>query len=279
MYYKDKKVLLATKHEKEKVIKPPFEQNLGCHIHVPDDYDTDQFGTFSGEIPRTASAYETLILKAKKAAQAYAYQYCISSEGSFGPHPQIYFCPADTELMAFIDLENDLIIMEYELTTKTNFNHIDIRANDNFEGFLKTVKFPSHGMIVRTLDSENEMIEKGIQEYTRLKEIIRKAFDYSSIIRLETDMRAMMNPLRMQVIGILAKKLVKRIQQRCPHCQTPGFGEVSTQGFLNCSYCGTQTGLYKNQVLSCLKCEYKTYNKREDGKEFAEQSYCPHCNP
>ncbi|MGE3920518.1 MAG: DUF6671 family protein [Gammaproteobacteria bacterium] len=279
MYYKDQKIILATKHKKENVIKPVFEKNLECHICVPHDYDTDLFGTFSGEIPRKGSAFETLILKAKKAAEEFGYQYSISSEGTFGPHPQMYFCPADTELMALVDLENDLVITEYELTTQTNFNHIDISINDNFDDFLKTVKFPSHGIIVRMLNVENEIIEKGVQDYNRLNEIIKKSFEYSSTIRLETDMRAMMNPLRMNTIRILAEKLVKRVQQLCPQCQALGFGKVSTEGYLNCIYCGTQTELYKSIVLSCLKCEYKTYHNRKDGKEFSEQTYCPNCNP
>ena len=63
--YKGKLVILATKHQKEKVIGPVFEAELGCLVHVPTDYDTDQFGTFSGEIPRKLSQYETLIQKGK----------------------------------------------------------------------------------------------------------------------------------------------------------------------------------------------------------------------
>ncbi|HAU1152332.1 TPA: hypothetical protein JBI12_10360 [Legionella pneumophila] len=279
MHYQNQRVLLASKHQKEKAIQPPFEEKLGCTIHVPVDYDTDQFGTFTGEIPRKASAYETLIQKAKAAAQQFGYRYVISSEGSFGPHPQLYFCPADTELMAFVDLDNDLIIAEHELSTETNYGHIDISDQDDYEAFLDKAKFPSHGIIIRTLDNENHFIEKGIRDRDYLKTAIKKAFEFSPRIRLETDMRAMMNPLRMNTINKLAVKLVHRIQQHCPQCHTPGFGKISAEGHLTCVSCGTPTELYHRKVLNCLKCEFKTYQTRDDGLEFADQRYCPYCNP
>ncbi|HAZ7573018.1 hypothetical protein OQJ02_01140 [Legionella sp. PATHC032] len=279
MRYQNQHVLLASKHKKEKAIQPPFEEKLGCRIHVPADYDTDQFGTFTGEIPRKASAYDTLIQKAKAAAQQFGYRYVISSEGSFGPHPQLYFCPADTELMAFVDLENDLIIAEHELSTETNYSHIDISTQDDYEAFLNKAKFPSHGIIVRALNSEENYIQKGICELRQLKTAIKKAFTCSTTIRLETDMRAMMNPLRMNTINKLAVKLVRRIQQHCPQCHTPGFGKISAEGHLACISCGTPTELYHKKVLNCLKCEFKTYQARDDGLEFADQRYCPYCNP
>jgi uncharacterized paraquat-inducible protein A len=92
-------------------------------------------------------------------------------------------------------------------------------------------------------------------------------------------MRAMMNPLRMQVIKALAIKLEKRVQQHCPQCHTPGFGEITMDGNLTCQSCDTPTKLYQRKVLSCLKCEYKTYQEREDGLEFAAPQNCPYCNP
>lgn len=195
------------------------------------------------------------------------------------PHPQLYFCPADTELMAFVDLDNDLIIAEHELSTETNYGHIDISDQDDYEAFLDKAKFPSHGIIIRALDSENHFIEKGIRDRDYLKTAIKKAFEFSPRIRLETDMRAMMNPLRMNTINKLAVKLVHRIQQHCPQCHTPGFGKISAEGHLTCVSCGTPTELYHRKVLNCLKCEFKTYQARDDGLEFADQRYCPYCNP
>lgn len=277
--YKNKSVILATKHQKEEAIRPPFEAELGCYIHVPTQYDTDRFGTFTGEIPRKLSAYETLVQKAKEAAQQFDYRYAIASEGSFGPHPHLYFAPGDTELIAFVDLDNDLIIAEIEISTETNYGHVDIITQDGYEDFLEKAKFPSHGLIVRALDDEKKYLAKGIRDSKQLKTAIGKAFQCSNTVRLETDMRAMMNPSRMQVIKALAIKLAKRIQQHCPQCYTPGFGKISTDGNLACGACGTPTQLYQRKILSCLKCEYKVYQTRDDGLEFADPQYCPYCNP
>lgn len=38
--------VLATMYHKEKVIAPILEQELGIKVIVPQDFDTDRFGTF-----------------------------------------------------------------------------------------------------------------------------------------------------------------------------------------------------------------------------------------
>lgn len=276
--YQNKAVILATKHGKEKVIQPPFVSALGCHIYVSDQYDTDQFGTFTGEIPRELSPYETLIKKAKLAAEQFGYDYAIASEGSFGPHPYVYFVPGDTELMAFVDLKNDLIIAEFEISTATNYRHKDITIEDDYEDFIIQAKFPTHGLIIRALNSKKTYIEKGIRDYSQLEIAMKKAFQYTNVVRIETDMRAMMNPSRMEVISVLASKLVNRIQQKCLQCNTPGFGKIATEGNLSCAACHAPTKFYCWKVLSCLKCDYKIYQARDDGKKFVEPQYCVYCN-
>ncbi|MDP3559480.1 MAG: hypothetical protein Q8R79_03910 [Legionellaceae bacterium] len=68
MNYTHKSVLLASKHNKEQVIEPVFREQLSCNLYVS-DIDTDQFGTFTGEVPRSLSPHETCILKASFAAK------------------------------------------------------------------------------------------------------------------------------------------------------------------------------------------------------------------
>jgi hypothetical protein len=104
------------------------------------------------------------------------------------------------------------------------------------------------------------------------KKFIREQMIY---LRLETDMRAMMNPTRMQVINKLAIKLVKRLQCDCKQCKTPGFGKVSVKGNLLCALCGTETALYQLKVLSCIKCNYQEFIPRQDGMGKADPTFCP----
>lgn len=94
MLYARKPILLASKHKKEQAISPPFNQILQCELWVPNDFDTDQFGTFIGEIARTGNQYETLIMKAKNAAEIYGYKQVIASEGNLSCEA----CSTHTEL-------------------------------------------------------------------------------------------------------------------------------------------------------------------------------------
>lgn len=276
--YEGIKILLATKHKKEQAIQKPFEDAFQATIVVPNNYDTDQFGTFTGEIPRSSSAYDTVIKKAKEAASRYGFDYAIANEGSFGPHPSIFFAPADVELIAFVDNKNDIVVIESEMTTETNYAHKDITTADNFADYLEKIKFGSHGLIVRSLDN-NTIIAKGITQLEELNLILKSSFKKYATIRLETDMRAMMNPTRMNVINKVAEKLVKRLQQKCDRCKTPGFGKVSVKGNLLCEDCHTETELFQFKVLNCIKCHYQEYFPRPDGLEKADAKYCPYCNP
>jgi hypothetical protein len=50
--FKGRKIVVATKHQKGKVITPLLKKELGFECIVSQDIDTDVFGTFTGEIER-----------------------------------------------------------------------------------------------------------------------------------------------------------------------------------------------------------------------------------
>lgn len=50
--FQGRKLLIATKHEKEKAIASIFEKELGVKCFVAPNLDTDTLGTFTGEIER-----------------------------------------------------------------------------------------------------------------------------------------------------------------------------------------------------------------------------------
>lgn len=65
--FHSQKVYFPTKHHKEKILAPLLaEIGLDCEVA---SIDTDQFGTFSGEIERTGSVLETLRKKLKAAME------------------------------------------------------------------------------------------------------------------------------------------------------------------------------------------------------------------
>ena len=167
MHFQHKKIILATKHAKEQAIKPVFEKAIGCKIIVPADYDTDQFGTFTGEVERVLPPEEMVIKKAKTAMNSYGFDYGIASEGSFGPHPLIPFSPLHQELLAFVDRQSGLSVIVTENTTETNYAFHELKRGELIEPHLAQLKFPSHAVIVREL-SNNHVIAKGVNSIDEL---------------------------------------------------------------------------------------------------------------
>jgi hypothetical protein len=278
--YKGKKILLASMHQKEIAISPPFTELIDCEIIVPENFNTDQFGTFSGEINRDLPAYETLKKKALCAAEIYDFDYVISSEGSFGPHPSNPFVNADLEMLLLYDRTRELFIADYEISMDTNHAELEISKSsintDNYSKWLKQVKFPSHALILK---SGSTIIQKGICNISDLDNAINEGFKTNSRLKLETDMRAMVNPSRMSVIHGLAHKLAKRIITECIKCGTPGFGSIEKAGNLRCELCLQETNVPQFINTKCLKCDYFEQTEIKPGVKFTDPRYCDYCNP
>ncbi|BCA94278.1 hypothetical protein TUM19329_06390 [Legionella antarctica] len=277
MYYKDQSVLLASKHEKEQAIAKPFMNKLSCTLKVR-DFDTDQFGTFTGEIARTLSPYQTCLLKAKTAAEHFDCVLAVASEGSFGPHPAFPLLPSAHELMVFIDREHNWVIAEQSVSPKTNYAMITINEQTEIDSFLKRAQFPPHALIVQA-NSDNRVVAKGINDIDTLIHHLTIGFKTEKELLLATDMRAMMNPTRMEGIAELAEKLALRIATLCVQCTCPGFGFKATRGKLPCSLCGSPTSFYEEEVWGCIRCDHQEYKMRHDGLFTADSTHCDYCNP
>lgn len=274
MIYANQKVIIATKHHKEKVIGPILKKSLGCIIETS-SFDTDTLGTFTGEVPRLHEAQKTCEIKAHQAAKLENALLAIASEGSFGPHPLIPMIPQAHEIMVFIDKKHDLTITEHLYSQKTNYLTQTIYPETPLEPLLKTVKFPSHALCIQT----SSEIYKGIQSYDALYKILNQSFQHDKSVFLSTDMRAMMNPTRMEVIEELTQKLVMRIQSTCPECSIPGFGIQKVDGYLPCAYCKTDSRTYAFEIWGCCKCDYHEKRPRKDGKTAIDPQFCDKCNP
>ena len=277
MHYKDRSVLLASKHQKEKAIADIFLKELSCTLCVQ-DFDTDVYGTFTGEIPRPLAPFDTCVLKAKTAAKQHAYDLAVASEGSFGPHPSIPFMPSAHEIMVFVDIPNDWVISEHLLTQKTNYAMMQIEKQTVLDDFLKQAGFPQHALTLQT-NTHKTPIAKGINDLNTLEKALHAGFKLERTLTIATDMRAMMNPTRMDVLKELAQQLALRIASYCPACQAPGFGFIQPQGQLPCRLCGTPTSLYEKEQWACVKCTYEEQKIRKDGIIAAEPNHCPYCNP
>jgi hypothetical protein len=277
--FKGRSLIIATKHEKEKVIAPLLENGLGLVSFVNADFDTDTLGTFSGEVERKSDPIATARQKCLLAMEMSNCDLGIASEGSFGAHPSLFFVSADDEFLIFIDKKNDLEIIVRELSTETNFNASEIKNEKELLEFANLVKFPSHSLILRASKTDNIHLIKGITNLENLKKLFHLMLLKFKNVYAETDMRAMHNPSRMNVIKNATKKLLEKINACCPECALPGFGITDTKKGLPCSLCGLPTKSTLSFVYSCKKCDYKKEKKYPNIKTTEDPMYCDYCNP
>jgi hypothetical protein len=273
--------VLATMHGKEQVIAPILEEQLGIQIVVPANFNTDRFGTFTGEIERTGTQIEAARLKAQRALELTGESLAIASEGSFGPHPSSPFIASNLEVVLLLDTRHDIEIIGTALSMETNHSHKTVRRLDEAKDFASKVGFPEHGLIVSATQQSRlqELIFKGIVSESSLKAALQAVFGQSPTALLQTDMRAMHNPTRLRVIAEATRDLVARVCSYCPQCSWPGFGITKRRLGLPCEWCLAPTELALAVVYECKKCSHSIEKKYPDGKEFADPGRCLFCNP
>jgi hypothetical protein len=277
--FNKRKLIIATKHKKEEVIAPLFENELNIKCFVEPNYDTDILGSFTGEIERTLSPIEALRAKCLNAMNTYGYDMGVASEGSFGPHPALFFVPADEEFMIWMDKKYDIEIVVKKLTTTTNFAGRSITTIEELDQFLNTVQFPSHGVILRKESRSNEHIVKDLNSYQAICEQFKKLKGLFGAVHIETDMRAMNNPTRMQVIAATTQQLIDAIKSKCPKCATPGFMPIKYLPGLPCALCGYATKSIKKEIIGCKKCGHELERLYPNQRKVEDPQYCDYCNP
>ncbi len=266
-------------HRKEQVLAPLLEKELKVKCFVSEDFDTNRFGTFSGEIERKESAHQTVRNKCLAAMDAIGCDLAVASEGSFGSHPISPFLPANEEMVIFIDKKNDLEILGRVVEIETNFAKEEVSNWDELKEFSERVYFPSHALILRYSESSGSEIIKGINDIRVLEESFKKFINKESSILVETDMRALYNPTRMQAIGKAGKNLIENILSCCPKCKTPGFSASSAKPGLPCQLCGTPSRSIFSITYQCKKCQFQIEKEFPHGKQYEDPMYCDRCNP
>lgn len=273
------KALLSTKHQKGKIIAPHFSEFLSMSIEEV-YVDTDQLGTFSGEIERTGTAREVAIRKARLGIEESTCSLGIASEGTIGADPFIPFFNSDIEVLAFVDAELGIEIVEsyrsYEIVALTR----TVSSTDDLDEILVKADFPNHKLIVRTESKPINFCLKGITERHILIAAVEEGIrsDPFKRVVIESDLRAHCSPSRQKNIAETARKLAERISNQCPECSTPGWGIVTYLKGLPCQSCGEiSTEAFKTEIYGCVKCAHQS-----EGKMLAasiDPSRCNWCNP
>ncbi|MGI0484407.1 DUF6671 family protein [Pantanalinema rosaneae CENA516] len=282
-YFANRVAVLATMHRKEQAIAPILEQELGIKVIIPEQLNTDVFGTFTRERSRPGNQLETARIKAQAALDLTGATLAIASEGSFAPHPSFPAIPGNRELVILIDQRHQIEIIGEELSLNTNFNHQTVKTLDEAQEFAQKIGFPQHGLIVSLSSSlqNPSTIVKGITTEAQFITAVETAFERSptGTIHLETDMRALYNPTRMQVIAQATHNLVKAANQTCPECGCPGMKVIERRRGLLCELCNLPTRLTRSVVYGCQKCEACQEVLFPDGSTTADPTYCAYCNP
>lgn len=277
--FEGRSLLIATKHHKEQVIAPILEEGLGVRCFVPEGYDTDFFGSFSGEIERKMTALETVRAKCLTAMELFNCDLGMASEGSFGSHPSVFFAQADDEFLIFIDKKNELEIIVRELSLDTNFHGESIDTIEKLIDFANRVQFPSHAIILRNKPEDSTDLIKGIISNDLLEKTFLDIKNKWGNVYAETDMRALYNPTRMSVIKKATYKLLETINTACPNCATPGFSITDVKSGLPCSWCSAPTRSTLSFIYSCKKCSFSSEKMHPHEKTTEEPEYCDSCNP
>lgn len=268
---------LPTKHKKGLLIAPTFAEHLKMQI-VELDIDTDQLGTFSGEIERTGSAREVVIRKAQMGISSGQYQISVASEGTIGADPFIPFINSDIEFMALVDQERALMIVESHRSTDIVAHTLNLARDTELEKFLAKADFPNHHLIVRAKENPNSFCVKGINNKNELDQAIFTGLkDFPELV-IESDLRAHCSPSRQKNIATLAEKLAIRLSNLCPGCAAPGWGLVSHIKGVPCHECGEiSEAALAQEIQGCGSCDLT-----KPGKVLADSidpAQCQLCNP
>jgi hypothetical protein len=266
----------ATMHGKEAAFGPIFAARLGLMLEVPPGIDTDSLGTFTGEVPRAGSLEEAARAKALLGMAATGLDLGLASEGAYGPHPQIPFLAIGTETAILLDATRGTEVLETVTDEAPSYARFETGEGRDPHPFLKRVGFPDQGLILSWGPAGPDRMIKGIRDPDVLRAALGSA-EAGAV--LETDMRAHMNPRRMETLRRLATRLADRLARACPRCDTPGFGRTGVDRGLPCVCCGTATALVAAELWSCPACDHQERRHRSDGLTMADQGTCPVCNP
>ena len=276
-----RRAALATRHGKERALGPALA-GLGIEIAVA-AVDTDAFGTFTGEVPRPGDMLETAVAKARAGMARLGLDLGLASEGAFGGSFGGLAAGA-TELVALVDDAAGRVVHVVRSGLRTNHGMIEITSAAALGDFPDRVGFPEHGLVVQVdapADGGPALEEKGIVDAGRLEAAVGRALERSAghRARVETDMRAHLNPTRMATIAEVAGALAERLAARCPACGARGAGPVDVRRGLPCADCGAPTSLVRAVVEGCEACGRREERPRDDGLSRADPQWCPLCNP
>lgn len=280
------KIVFSTMHKKENILSSIFKQKLNIDFLVPPAINTDQFGTFTGEIKRESALKEVLRKKALLGLELCQQDVGLASEGSFGPHPWMPFVECNQESLLLLDKKRNIEIFVNHINTKNRAHYAEVSRDEELSCFLTTIGFPQQAVIVKPThdySGSSDYIFKGLTNEKKVSQAIKIIYNDLKLkkIWIETDHRAHLSPARRQTILEAGRQLLAKIMSVCPTCNYPGFDMSDVIRGLVCSECGQPSRHPKEEIWTCSNrlCFYSEVKPRWDGMTSLDPSECEECNP
>ena len=279
--YRGADITFGTRHGKHHQAREPFRRILSARVHAPADLDTDQYGTFTGEVPRLLAPLDAALAKARLAMAATGHEYALASEGSYGPIPGLGL-DGHEEILVFIDGARGWHIIEGQRSLVTPHPARTVAAVGDLAADLSGMRWPEQALIVRPQGYAAAVlppIAKGVTDLGILDRAITTAARHSPVglASVEPDLRAQHNPTRRTVLTTLAERMAHRLATTCPACASPGCGRTRTERGLPCAACHLPTDVPQADVHTCPACAYSSLVTRSD--VAADPGQCLNCNP
>ena len=268
-------IAFATMHGKEELARDAFRDILGATVVAPHGLDTNQFGTFGGDIPRTLTPRHAARAKARLGMHIAGSPLGLASEGSFsatfGPLVE------QMEVLVFLDDDLGLELVEGTLTSSPLPGGRAIATPIQARSFAEALNFPGQGVILQSLKEGKTTVHDDFTDVEHLQRTAETLLaDGSNVIALP-DYRAHRSPSRADTIRTLCTQMAERLATNCPNCTTPGFGHVDVEHGVPCSLCGEATRVIAADIHGCCKCLYRSRMPRPNTS--ADPTWCDSCNP
>ena len=272
--YDESTIAFATMHGKDLLARDAFRETLGAEVIAVGGLDTDQFGTFTGDIARTLAPKAAALAKARLGMQLAHTPYGLASEGSFSSPMGLLV--EHHEVLVFVDDNHGLELVEAKLSTSPVPSAMTVTTVNAALRWATAAGFPHQRLVIRAGEL-GDTIVKGIDTPDELQGRIEAFLDAGTRVVIEPDYRAHQCPSRASVITTLAERMALRLATTCEQCGTPGFGQVDLERGLPCEYCGERTDVVAAQIKGCAGCTFTERVARAE--QFAPARWCDSCNP
>lgn len=273
--YRGAVIAFATMHGKEQLARGPFRTILGAAVLAPAGIDTDQFGSFAGDIPRTLTPQQAARSKALLGLRAAGLTSGLASEGSFTT--EYGWLTRQNEHLLFLDQARGIELIESRTASFPVPPGRHILTSAQALSYATRLGFPHQGVIVQAHHDHGIAAYKDTQSNADLEATVDRLLCENVPVSVLPDYRAHRSPARADIIRNLCSRMAQRLSTPCPGCRSPGYGRVKTIPGLPCGTCGQPTHLPAADIHACSTCD--TTHTRPRTSTLADPQWCETCNP